>query len=208
MTIDRKQRNFLLLCGGILAAYYVERSIEDSARQAAYYRQQTIRAARQRAAAQALADAAQRSPGIHAAPGAPDTAHQVAPALSGNWRGRTAIPGRGICTLSIELYENEPARFSAFSNLGCSNYAPLMPAQERNPAAAVLNRLSPATAVLSGRMENGSIRFHVDKTLAANSNGCFATAFTLTPFGTNQLAAEWQEAGCQGGHMILQKGRN
>jgi hypothetical protein len=82
-----------------------------------------------------------------------------------------------------------------------------MSKEDRNPAAATLNRMSPAGAVLSGAMENGSIRFHVDKTVGTNSNGCAATSLTLTPFGTNQLAAEWQEGGCEGGHIILQKAR-
>ncbi len=214
MNIDRKQRNFLLLCGAILAAYYVARFIETSARQAAYYRQQAIRAAQQREAAKARPTPPPRAA---ANPGAPanDPAGGAARAgalaspgnLSGNWRGRTAIPGRGICMLSIELHENEAAHFSGFSSLGCSNYAPLMSPEARNPAAAILNRLSPATAVLSGTMENGSIHFRVDKTIGASRNGCAATSFTLTPFGTNQLAAEWQEGTCQGGHVILQKVR-
>jgi hypothetical protein len=82
-----------------------------------------------------------------------------------------------------------------------------MSPQERNPAAAVLNRMSPATAVLSGLMDSGSIHCHVDKTIGTNSNGCAPATFTLTPFGTNQLAAQWDEATCSGGHMILWKVR-
>jgi hypothetical protein len=84
----------------------------------------------------------------------------------------------------------------------------MSPQDRGNIAAAVLNKLNPADAILSGAMENGSIRFHVDKTIGTNSNGCAATSFTVTPFGSNQLAAEWQEGGCQGGHVILQKARN
>jgi hypothetical protein len=138
---------------------------------------------------------------------APAPARAPAPpaTISGIWQGRTAIAGRGLCTLRIELHENEPAHFSGFSSLACANFAPLMAKDDRNPASATLNRMSPAAAVLSGAMENGSIRLRVDKTVSANSNGCAATSFTLTPFGSNQLAAEWQEEGCQGGHIIMQK---
>jgi hypothetical protein len=195
----------------------------DYSRQAAYYQQQAIRAAQQRAAAKARQNAAPHAtaaPAVAAsaiapaplpASGAPAVA--VAPAralappatISGIWQGRTAITGRGICTLRIELHENEPAHFSGFSSLACANFAPLMAKGDRNPAAATLNKMSPAAAVLSGAMENGSIRFHVDKTVSANSNGCAATSFTVTPFGSNQLAAEWQEEGCEGGHIIMQK---
>jgi hypothetical protein len=82
-----------------------------------------------------------------------------------------------------------------------------MSKEDRNPAAATLNRMSPAAVIVSGVMENGAIRLTVDKTVSTNSNGCAATSLTLTPFGTNQLAAEWQEGGCEGGHIILQKAR-
>src|ERR1022692_296191 len=129
--------------------------------------------------------------------------------LSGIWRGKTAIAGRGICALRFELSEKELGHFAGYSSLACANFAPLMSPQDRgNIAAAVLNKLNPADAILSGAMENGSIRFHVDKTIGTNSNGCAATSFTVTPFGSNQLAAEWQEGGCQGDHVILQKARS
>lgn len=217
MTINRKQRNFLLLCGAIVVAYYVERSIEDSARQAAYYRQQAIRAAQLRAFAKAHPPAPPRAPAAAPVKGATAGTPAGAPApgrtpvaptpLPGIWRGRTAIAGRGICTLTVELHEGDPGRFTGYSTLACGNFGPLMSKEDRNPAAATLNRMSPAGAILSGAMENGSIRFHVDKTVGTNSNGCAATSLTLTPFGTNQLAAEWQEGGCEGGHIILQKAR-
>ena len=221
-----QQRKALWICGGLYLASYPVRWAMDYSRQAAYYQQQAIRAAQQRAAAKARQTAAPHTSAAVATPAttpapvpaAPSGVPAVAPAparalpppatISGIWQGRTAITGRGICTLRIELHENEPAHFSGFSSLACANFAPLMAKDDRNPAAATLNRMSPAAAVLSGTMENSSIRFHVDKTVSTNSNGCAATSFTLTPFGTNQLAAEWQEEGCQGGRVILQKARS
>jgi hypothetical protein len=223
-----QQRKALWICGGLYLASYPVRWAVDYSRQAAYYQQQAIRAAQQRAAAKARQTVAPHAtaaspvatPAITPAPvpaapsGAPAVAaapaRAVAPpaTISGIWQGRTAITGRGICTLRIELHENEPAHFAGFSSLACANFAPLMAKDDRNPASATLNRMSPAAAVLSGTMENGSIRFHVDKTVSANSNGCAATSFTLTPFGNNQLAAAWQEEGCQGGQVILQKARS
>jgi hypothetical protein len=209
--MDRKQRNFLLLCGGIVLAYYVERSCEESARQAAYYRQMAIRAAQQRARAKATPAPPPRASSTGAGHGAPapspaGAATQSGP-LSGVWQGRTAITGRGLCTLRIELHENEPGHFQGYSTLACTNYGPLMAPEGRGNAAGTLNRMNPAEAILSGAMEDGSLRFHVDNTIGTNSNGCGATSFTLTPFGTNQLAAQWEETGCQGGHVILQKAR-
>jgi hypothetical protein len=62
----------------------------------------------------------------------------------------------------------------------------------------------PDSAILSGKVENGSIRFHVDRTIGKDINGCAIASLTLTPFGPNQLAAEWQDGGtCHGGHVIL-----
>jgi hypothetical protein len=218
MTIDKKRRNFLLLCGALVGAYAFERSVEESARQAAYYRQrqQAIRAAQQRAKANARPVPPRPAPPtVHDAPArtppsapAPARAPATPVEISGIWQGKTAITGRGLCTLRVELHENAPGRFLGYSSLACANFAPLMAPQDRgNTAAAVLNRMNPAEAILSGAMENGSIRFHVDKTIGASSNGCAATSLTLTPFGSNQLAAEWQEGGCEGGHVILQKAR-
>ncbi len=58
-------------------------------------------------------------------------------------------------------------------------------------------------AVLTGAPENGSIHFHVDKSFGAEISGCAPTTFAVTPFGTNKIAAQWQEAGCQGGEILL-----
>jgi hypothetical protein len=67
--------------------------------------------------------------------------------------------------------------------------------------------LTPQTAILSGGIEKGSIKFHVDNVIDSGGTGCTPTSFTLTPFGTIQLVAEWQEQGCPGGHVLLQKTR-
>jgi hypothetical protein len=45
----------------------------------------------------------------------------------------------------------------------------------------------------------------VDKIISKGTTGCALSAFTITPFGTDQLAAEWQEGSCTGqaGAQIL-----
>jgi YD repeat-containing protein len=48
-------------------------------------------------------------------------------------------------------------------------------------------------------------RDRADKNLGADINGCTVSSFTLTPFGSNRLAAEWETGSCQGGHMVLAK---
>ncbi len=63
------------------------------------------------------------------------------------------------------------------------------------------------TAILSGAADKGSFQFRVDKVIGSDRNGCAPMSFTLTPFGSDQLAAEWQGQGCRGGHVILRRTR-
>jgi hypothetical protein len=221
-----KQRNFILFCVGVALAWYALRVIGNLQRQAEYYRQQATRA-QQRLKAQAKPKPAPPAPKIQAAPAAPAiTARgkrapvivrpKPAPSpspfarLPGIWAGRAAIDGRGICELRFELREKAeaPEHFAGFSSMICFGSGPLMASKTANQKALALNRMNPEAAILTGAVEKGSIEFSVDKTVGADANGCAPTGFTLTPFGANQLAAEWREGGsCSGGRLILHKGR-
>jgi hypothetical protein len=211
ITITKQQRNFFLLCAAVVVVYYVAHTIETYALQAAYYREQAARAAQQRDKALAQAKtqkeaAARASAAVKAV--ASGTAVVTRPPavvltsvanLSGTWKGQGALSGRGVCTLKLELREGQPpGGYSGYSTLSCVT----PPARGRARSAP---RINPAAAVLTGQPENGSIRFHVDKTIEADANGCAATSFTATPFGTNQIAVQWQEGSCQGGQIILAK---
>jgi hypothetical protein len=215
MNITKQQRNFYLLCGGLVVAYYIAHTIETYALQASYYRQQAIRANQQRdkaiAQAQAQKDAATRAaaaakaaasgtaggPAIVSHP--PAVVLTTLSNLSGTWRGQGVLAGRGVCTLKLEMREAQaPSSYSGYSTLSCVNAS----ARGRvNPAS----RIPPVAAILTGTPQNGSIRFHVDKTIGADANGCTATSFIATPFGTNQIAVQWQEGSCQGGQILLGK---
>ena len=217
MNITKQQRNFYLFCGALAVAYYIAHTIETYALQASYYRQQAIRANQQRDKAVAQAKAqAQKDAAARAAAAAKAAASGTAggpaivshpPAvvlttlsnLSGTWRGQGVLAGRGVCTLKLELREAQaPSTYSGYSTLSCGNAS----ARGRaNPAS----RMNPAASILTGTPQSGSIRFHVDKTIGADANGCTATAFTATPFGTNQIAVQWQEGSCQGGQILLGK---
>ncbi len=75
----------------------------------------------------------------------------------------------------------------------------------KNQKVALLNRMDPEAAILTGTMQDGAIHFHPDKNIGTDINGCSVSSFTLTPFGANRLATEWQAGSCQGGHMVLAK---
>lgn len=220
-----KQRNFILFCVGVALAWYALRVIANLQHQAEYYRQQAIRA-QQREKAQAKPKPASPAPKIQTPPAAPAVAargkrgpviarpNPAPPSpfarLSGIWAGRAAIDGRGICELRFELREKAeaPEHFAGFSSMTCFGSGPLTASKTVNQKALALNRMNPEAAILTGAVDKGSIEFSVDKTVGADANGCAPTGFTLTPFGANQLAAEWREgASCSGGRLILHKGR-
>ena len=126
MNMTNKQRKALWICLAIVVASYAVRSIILSAMQMQYYQQQAIRAAQQRAAAKARPAPSPRASSTPAAHGTPNTpAGGSAPAgasaspanLSGIWRGKTAIAGRGICALRFELSEKELGHFAGYSTL-------------------------------------------------------------------------------------------
>jgi len=219
MTI--KQRNFFIICGAILVAWYGYGTIADMERQATFRHQQAIRAQqRQQAKPKPATPASKPSAPLAGAaplpapnPAAGKTTAVATPQppapfakLAGIWRGRAAIEGRGICGLRFELTPKTPDTFSGYSSFACDNTAPLMSAKNRkNQKAALLNRMDPDSAILTGTLQDGAIHFRADKNIGADINGCSVTAFTLTPFGSNRLAAEWQAGSCQGGHMELAK---
>jgi hypothetical protein len=138
----------------------------------------------------------------------PGSVAQIDPAffsrLVGFWDGKGKVEGRGYCDLRIELQEPEPGLFAGYPRFSCLDYSPQNDAKLRSGvAAAVAYEPNPNTAVLSGTVENGTLRFKVEKVLG--NNNCAVTSFMLTPSGTNLLGAEWQQQGCPVGKMLLAK---
>ena len=201
MNMTEGQRRFFLWCGGILAAWWVFGLVSGWIHHAAIRQQ-----ARHVDTSPLPMPYIPPSP----APSAPRPPANLSASgdLSGVWIGKAAVEGRGICGLRLELQQKEPDSYTGYSSFGCANAAPLMSEQNRaNPKAALLNRMDPDTAILTGTMQDGAIHFHVDKTIGTDINGCALTAFSLTPFGATQLVAEWQSGECGGGHMMLVKAR-
>lgn len=216
-----KQRNFYIICGAILVAWYGYGFIANTERQLEFRHQQAVRAQQHQQAKPKPAPPAAKAPATPAGakplpaprPAASTTAAAVTslpPApfakLAGIWRGQAALEGRGICGLRFELTPNTPDTFTGYSSFTCASIAPLMSAKNRaNQKSSLMNSRDPDSAILTGVLQDGAIHFHADKTIGTDINGCAVTSFTLTPFGVNRLAAEWQAGTCQGGHMVLLK---
>jgi hypothetical protein len=125
-------------------------------------------------------------------------------ATSGVWQGFGNVPSLGLCNLRLELRRNalEPEHVSGFPVLFCAPAA-TGPGLRlgQNP---VLPQMTPASAVLGGTAKDGAIAFTVDKVIGRTIDGCAFTSFTVTPFGADQISAEWQEGDCAAGQRAGQ----
>jgi hypothetical protein len=61
--------------------------------------------------------------------------------------------------------------------------------------------------MMKGTITDGAMAFQIEKTVGARPGPCQLTGYSVSPFGTGQVMAEWQEGSCPGGHMLLVKAR-
>jgi hypothetical protein len=170
MNLTKDQRKWMWIAIGLFCFWYFVRPMIFYAMQASFYRQQ----------------AAVRQQQAKAAAATPATLGIPLNRLLGIWEGKTVIDNRGLCSLQFELRQGQEGRFAGFSTLACLI--------GRGPGSS-----DPETAILSGAAEKGSFQFRVDKVVGPDGNGCAPSAFTLTPFGATQLAAEWKEPSAPAG---------
>jgi hypothetical protein len=205
------QKKFLIAAVVAIAVFHFAPSFINSSSRAAFIRQQqAAQAARQTAARPAsplpASDAASAdTAAIHGIPTQFDS-------LTGIWQGAGPLPGQDMCSLRLELRKSptDPGRFAGFPILACR---PVMTPFTRPSPAQLQNTLSawmtPMTAVLSGAPQNGVIQFTVDKAIGKTPSGCAMTSFTVTPFGSDMISAEWQEGQCpagdQRGQILLRR---
>jgi len=201
--MNPKQKKFLWIAGIAVAVFYFAPTFINSARRAAFIRQQ------QEAARMAKPPAPQSSP----LPAAGDASNNSASFenLLGVWQGIGPLPGQGFCNLKLELRKNtlQPERFSGFPVLVCMPVVPGSVQRGVTGQSLVLPQMSPLSAVLTGTAKDGSIVFSVDKVIGRTANGCALTSLSVTPFGTDQIAVEWQEGNCgteqQPGQILLRR---
>jgi hypothetical protein len=195
--MDKKKRTILLICAAIFLGSYLARSFVISALRMAYAQQQGNRQ-RQKPKPDS---AATQSPAVEPSPAEPPL-----PNLSGVWESHGQVPGgRGMCDLRLELKQNDPSHYSAFSRFSCLNNEAIVHPKDANVLNNILTHTNPDAAILTGAVEKGSIHFHADKTIGTDINGCAVTEFTVTPFGASAVAAEWLEGTCQGGSLLMQR---
>ena len=212
--MTKQQRKIVLICLAVIVGSYILRNIVMSAIQMAYYRQAMIAAQQRRVAQKPLpqklpAGAPETSPSAPASNVSASAAAQAAFAFPGVWGGSAAIEGKGLCETRVELRNKQDVsgQFTGYWSLSCRGYRPLVNADRSKLGAGWINRSNPEAAIFTGALQDGALQFKLDKVMATDSEGCAPTSLTITPFGAGQLASEWQEGTCAGGHMMLHKVR-
>ena len=173
-SLTPQQRKTMWIAIGVLAFWYIGRPLIFYTIQLLTYPTRYARMAEI------------REQQARAAAAAPATLGIPMNRLLGIWEGKTAIDNRGLCGLKFELRQGQDRKFAAFSTLTCQGGRGFS---------------DPETAILSGAAEKGLFQFRVDKVVGGN--GCAPSSFTLTPFGSTQMAAEWKETTCTGGQALM-----
>jgi hypothetical protein len=185
------------IAGAALVVLYFAPQALRSFREAAAYRQRM----------EALNARAQgpRAGGANA-PAAPAPSPATASRLAGTWVGQQAETNEELCKVQVEIRDKGEAQVNGYVKLLCYPTAQYYQKHPRvNAADAFMKAMTPLAAILSGSVKDGAIAFHVDKTIGASLDGCALTSFTVTPFGTDEVAAEWQKGTCPGGQMTLSR---
>jgi hypothetical protein len=207
--MNPKQKKFFWIAGIVLAVVYFAPTFINSYRRAAYIRQME-------AARMAKPPAAQKSgstlPASGSAPGTSaagaDTSAAPSSAsfdgLLGVWQGVAPLPSRGMCNLKLELRRGlQPGTYSGFPVLVCIPVT--QPVIRPGNPNQFLAQMNPAAAVLTGTVKDGGIDFHVDRIISKGASDCELTSFNVTPFGSDQIAAQWKEISCPGGQILLKR---
>jgi hypothetical protein len=205
MTTENKNRKLWWLVGAGLVLFYFAPSAVQSFREAGAYRQQM-----QLAKARAEANRATGTPGApgYVAPSASSTpvVPPAASRLAGVWAGQQGENGMEFCRVQLEVRDKAPGEVNGYLKVLCyptGHYYQTHP--KINPNDAFMKAMTPISAIMSGGVRDGGVAFHVDKSIGTSLDGCAITSFSVTPFGTDEVAAEWQKGTCPGGQMTLSR---
>ena len=208
--MNPKQKKLIWIAAIVVAVFYFVPPILNSIRYAALMRAQNdARLARAQAAKPSAAQGANPLPGSGVPSPAGGTAPSAAGAatasaqfdnLIGIWQGMALLPEHGNCNMKLELRNApEPGQIKGFPVMVCVQ----IPVISTGPKTFA--QYSPASAVITGKPTDKSVEFTVDKVISKGEGHCAFTSFTVTPFGSDQIAAEWKEDTCPAGQILLRR---
>ena len=192
-----KNRHFLWIAAGVILVIYNAPSCRTVIPYPHYHQPTPASSVTAAPAPAAPAVPAANLSAPEPAPAASANPQTVANSLTGKWWAASLVMNRGNCVIGLELSNAlNPTELSADVSLACINPA-TMKANPRN----YFNNFVNTSATLTAPLADGTMQFHIDKNLGGP---CPFSAFSLTPFGANKLAAQWEDA-CGGGQMVLIK---
>ena len=208
MNPQNKNRKWWWWLGACLVLWYFAPSAVQSFREASSDRQrmQAMNAQAQNARGTAGSTAIPAAPAAPPAPvpryGATNASVPASP-LAGIWNGNQTQRNGELCSLTLELRDKPEGITAGYANMTCRPIVRRVGAPMPNANDIILKAMTPMAAILSGQMKDGSIAFHVDKAIGTPVDGCPFSALTVTPFGTQQIAVEWQRGTCDSGQMTM-----
>lgn len=209
MNSQHKNRKWWWLVGAGLVLWYFAPGAVQSFRDASAYQQRMQALNAQAQGARGTA------PGNTAIPSAPSYPNAPAPRyangnaaasaspLDGIWNGNQTQHSGDLCALTLELRDKPDGITAGYANMTCRPVVRRVGAPMPNANEIILKAMTPMAAILSGRMQDGAIAFHVDKAIGTPVDGCPFSSITVTPFGTQQIAVEWQRGNCDSGQMTM-----
>jgi hypothetical protein len=123
--------------------------------------------------------------------------------MLGKWTSApVAIPKRGLCTLWLEVTRKaeEPGKYTGAASLSC--LPTVTPDASKVNPALMFVKINPMSATMTGAFEKEAIVFRLEKVL--NAGDCGLTGFSVSKFGSQNIAAEFQDE-CGGGSMVMRK---
>jgi hypothetical protein len=201
MQLTDKQRKYTWIGAAVLGIIYFGPALLTGVRHLASSGNASTAIAKPSAARVALP-----SP-VNTTPIAPPVVDPLATRLVGNWQALGDLPARGFCALSLQV-KRDPIQqgiYQGYSTISCMPSLATVGARPTtaNRALDVANMRTPTSTIMSGPLLDGSIQFHIDRLIGIPVNGCKITGFSLTPFADGAVAAQWQNAPCPEGNLIL-----
>jgi hypothetical protein len=209
MNPQNKNRKWWWLVGAGLVLWYLAPGALQSFREASTYQQRMQAINAQALNTRGTAGNTAVVPSAPVAPGASAPryggANPAAPAsaLAGIWNGNQTQHNGDLCSLTLELRDKLEGVMAGYANMTCRPVVRRVGAPMPSANDIILKAMTPMAAIMSGRMQDGAIAFHVDKPIGTPVDGCPFSAFTVTPFGTQQVAVEWQRGNCDSGQMTM-----
>ena len=136
--------------------------------------------------------------------------------LLGRFSGQQLQSDMETCRVSLEVKPKalETGFYSAYESRSCVpsflfSHGPLT-AQKLLEARNAAELALPVSTSMSGSMNDGAMTFRIDQVVGATEHHCGPRTYSISPFGTGQIMAQWEEpAPCnsKNGHMVLAKAR-